>query len=85
MPGLQRKYRGDIYYKIDLAYTLTQDKTEKTTKIIRYSFRPGSGILSYIIGFIDTGFLVKKTNDFASTIEQIVRENKIVEQRIQLR
>ena len=48
IPGLTRRnYQGYIYYQIDLACTLPQDKTEMTTKMISYSFRPGSGILSY--------------------------------------
>lgn len=79
MKGLKRNYQGYIYYQIDMDYSLPTGKTKMKTKIISYSFRPGAGILSYIIGFIDTGYLIKTTNDFTSDVEKIVRENIIVE------
>ncbi|NEP78756.1 MAG: hypothetical protein F6K39_11620 [Okeania sp. SIO3B3] len=79
MKGLKRNYQGHIYDRIDIDYSLPTGKTKMKTKIISYSFRPGAGILSYIIGFIDTGYLIKTTNYFTSDIEKIVRENRIVE------
>ncbi|NEP42836.1 MAG: hypothetical protein F6K25_12485 [Okeania sp. SIO2G4] len=80
MKGLKRNYQGDIYYQMDISDSLLTGQTEMKTKISSYSFRPGAGILSYIIGFIDTGYLIKTTNDFTSDIEEIVRENRIVEE-----
>lgn len=79
MKGLKRNYQGHIYYQMDISDSLLTGKTEMKTKISSYSFRPGAGILSYIIGFIDTGYLIKTRNDFTSDIEEIVRENRIIE------
>jgi len=79
MKGLERNYQGHIYYQMEINDSLVTGKTQMKTKIISYSFRPGAGILSYIIGFIDTGYLIKTTNDFTSEIEEIVRENRILE------
>ncbi|NEO55544.1 MAG: hypothetical protein F6K54_22205 [Okeania sp. SIO3B5] len=81
MKGLRRNYGGYIYYQMDVSDSSLRGRTETTTKIINYSFRPARGILSYIIGFIDTGYLIKRTNinDLTSKIEEIVKENRILE------
>ena len=81
MKGLRRNYGGYIYYQMDVSDSLLRGRTETTTKIINYSFRPARGVLSYIIGFIDTGYLIKRTNisDLTSKVEEIVKENRILE------
>ncbi|MGD1699297.1 hypothetical protein [Dapis sp. BLCC M229] len=76
MKGLKRNYGGYIYYQMDISDSPLTGRTEITTKIINYSFRPARGVLSYIIGFIDTGYLIKRTNisDLTSKIEDIVKK-----------
>ncbi|MDJ0520129.1 MAG: hypothetical protein QNJ74_29040 [Trichodesmium sp. MO_231.B1] len=76
MKGLKRNYGGYIYYQMDISDGLLTGRSEMTTKIINYSFRPARGVLFYIIGFIDTGYLIKRTNisDLTSKIEDIVNK-----------
>ncbi|NEP82369.1 MAG: hypothetical protein F6K17_21465 [Okeania sp. SIO3C4] len=79
MKGLRRNYGRYIYYQMDICDSPFTEETEMTTKIINYSFRPARGILSYIIGFIDTGYLIKRTNisDLTSKIEDIVNKRTL--------
>ncbi|NEO05305.1 hypothetical protein [Moorena sp. SIO3I8] len=87
--GLQRTYRGRIsyriYYKINYinnpnqSLKKFQNEITMNSEIISYSFKPGQGILSFIIGFVDTAYLINAKDDFTSDIEEIVRKNKIVE------
>ncbi len=61
---------------MDISDSPLTGRSEMTTKIINYSFRPARGVLFYIIGFIDTGYLIKRTNisDLTSKIEDIVNK-----------
>ncbi|NEO67120.1 MAG: hypothetical protein F6J98_44925, partial [Moorea sp. SIO4G2] len=77
---LKRNYKGYIKFKIIYKPNPTGNFQIKNTQIIDYSFRPGSGILSFVIGFGETAYLVpRQRNDVIEEINKIIRDNQVLE------
>ncbi len=77
---LKRNYRGSIKYKINYKAN-SSGSFEVESKIIDYSFRPGRRVLSFVIGFIETAYLIHpEREEFISAIEEIIREKEVIEQ-----
>ncbi|NEO80133.1 effector-associated domain EAD1-containing protein [Moorena sp. SIO4G3] len=77
---LKRNYKGYIKIKIIYHDNITGDFKIKNTQIIDYSFRPGSGLLSFVIGFGETAYLVPRQRyNFIDKIENIIEENQVLE------
>ncbi|NEP52066.1 MAG: hypothetical protein F6K65_26020 [Moorea sp. SIO3C2] len=77
---IKRNYKGYIKLKIIYNANKTGYFKIKNTQIIDYSFRPGSGILSFVIGFGETAYLVPRQRyNFLYKIEKIINENQVLE------
>lgn len=77
---LKRNYRGHIKYEIYYKSN-SSGSFDIESKMIDYSFRPGRGILSFIIGFIETEYLVHpERKELISKIEKIIRDKQVFEQ-----
>lgn len=75
---IDRNYRGYIQYKINYKPDCSGD-FEMESQIVDYSFRPGSGILSFVIGFIETEYLVPRQRTYViNIIENIIRDNQVL-------
>lgn len=76
---IKRNYRGYIQYEI-IYNTNCRGILEIESKIIDYSFRPGKGILSFVIGFVETAYLVQpEREEFVREIEKLLRDKQIFE------
>lgn len=77
---IKRNYRGYIQYEI-IYNTNCRGILEIESKIIDYSFRPGRNILSFVIGFVETAYLVQpEREEFVREIEKILIDKQIFEQ-----
>ncbi|NEO37556.1 MAG: hypothetical protein F6J90_14960 [Moorea sp. SIOASIH] len=75
---IDRNYRGYIQYKINYKPDCSGN-FEMESQIVDYSFRPGSGILSFVIGFIETEYLVPRQRTYViNIIEKIIRNNQVL-------
>ncbi|NER26950.1 MAG: hypothetical protein F6J89_04780 [Symploca sp. SIO1C4] len=77
---IKRNYRGYIQYEI-IYNTNCRGTLEIESKIIDYSFRPGKDILSFVIGFIETAYLVQpEREEFVREIDKLLIDKQIFEQ-----
>ncbi|AOY82652.1 MULTISPECIES: effector-associated domain EAD1-containing protein [Moorena] len=77
---LKRNYKGYIKVKISYNDNSTGKFKIKKSQIIDYSFRPGSGILSFVIGFGETAYLVPRQRyNLLQKIENIIEDNQVLE------
>lgn len=77
---IKRNYKGYIKFKIIYKANPTGEFKIKKTQIIDYSFRPGSGILSFVIGFGETAYLVPRQRyNLIKKIENIIEYNQVLD------
>ncbi|NEO48369.1 MAG: hypothetical protein F6K55_31330 [Moorea sp. SIO4A3] len=76
---IKRNYRGYIQFKISYDAN-PSGEFEMESEIVDYSFRPGSGLLSFVIGFVETAYLVPRQRTYViNLIENIIEENQVLE------
>ncbi|NET82773.1 MAG: hypothetical protein F6J94_12820, partial [Moorea sp. SIO1F2] len=76
---IKRNYKGYIQFKISYDDN-PSGEFEMKSEIVDYSFRPGSGFFSFVIGFVETAYLVpRQRNDIIEEIDKFIQDNQILE------